>query len=85
MAKKRRKEKAKPEEKKQPSLAGKKLVMRQTLGTPKRCFIPGQVIEVGKENPEDTARGWLRSGYAELTAEAPGPSEVKQRQEVQDF
>ena len=51
--------------------------MRLTLGTPKRCFLAGQVIEVGKEIPEDTARGWLRSGHAELTAEAPGPSEVK--------
>ncbi len=77
MAKRKSRAKAKPVEIKQPSLVGKKLTMKLTLGTPKRCFLAGQVIEVGKEIPEDTARGWLRSGHAELTAEAPGPSETK--------
>lgn len=77
MGKKKNKAKAKAVEKKQPGLTGKKLTMKLTLGTPKRCFLAGSTVTVGKEIPEDTARGWLRSGHAELTAEAPGPSEVK--------
>ena len=75
MAKK--KNKAKAVEKKKPGLVGKKLVMKLTLGTPKRCFLAGSRIEVGKDIPEDTARGWLKSGHAELTGDLPAPSEVK--------
>jgi len=77
MAKKKDKAKAKPVEKKEPSLVGKKIVMKLTLGTPKRCFLAGSRIEVGKEIPEDTARGWLKSGAAELTGDLPGPAEIK--------
>ena len=77
MAKRKSRAKAKPVEKKEPSLAGKKLTMKLTLGTPKRCFLAGSTVVVGKEIPVDTARGWLGSGHAELTAEAPGPTEVK--------
>lgn len=77
MAKKRKKATAKPVEKKEPSLVGKKLTMKRTLGTPKRCFLAGDTVIVGKELPEDSAKAWLKSGHAELTAEAPGPSEVK--------
>jgi len=71
------KSKAKPVEKKEPSLVGKKIVMKLTLGNPKRCFLAGSRLEVGKDVPEDSARGWLRSGHAELTGDLPGPSEVK--------
>jgi hypothetical protein len=77
MAKRKSRAKAKPVEKKEPSLVGKKLTMKLTLGTPKRCFLAGQRIEVGKEIPADTARGWLRSGHAELIGDLPAPSEIK--------
>lgn len=77
MAKKKDKAKAKPAEKKKPSLVGKKIVMKTTLGTPKKCFLAGSRVEVGKEIKEDTAKAWLKSGHAELTADLPGPSEVK--------
>lgn len=71
------KAKAKSVEKRKSSLVGKKIVMKLTLGTPKRCFRAGQRVEVGKEVTEETARAWLGSGAAELTADLPGPSEVK--------
>lgn len=71
------KAKPKPKEKKAPSLVGKKIVMKTILGTPKRCFTPGVRLEVGKDISEETARGWLKSGAAELTADLPAPSEVK--------
>jgi len=77
MVKKKTKPNAKPVEKKEPSLVGKKIVMKMTLGTPKRCFLAGSRIEVGKEIPEDTAWGWLKSGAAELIGDLPGPSEIK--------
>lgn len=77
MAKNKDKQKAKPVVKKKPSLVGKKIVMKQTLGTPKRCFRAGQRVEVGREITEETARAWLGSGAAELTSDLPGPSEVK--------
>lgn len=73
----KKKAKAKPVEKKNPGLVGKKIVMKSTLGTPKRCFLAGDRIEVGKEITEDTAQSWLNSGHAELTSDLPGPSEVK--------
>lgn len=75
MAKK--KDKAKPVEKKEPSLAGKKIVMLMTLGTPKRCFTVGSQITVGKDIPEESARGWLKSGAAELIRDLPAPTEIK--------
>jgi hypothetical protein len=71
------KAKAKPVEKKEPSLVGKKLTMKLTLGTPKRCFLAGSTVVIGKELTEDTAKAWLKSGHAELTADLPGPSETK--------
>jgi len=74
---KKNKTKAKPVEKKKPSLVGKKIVMKLTLGTPKRCFLAGSRLEVGKEIKEETAKAWLKSGHAELTADLPGPTEVK--------
>jgi hypothetical protein len=77
MSKKKDKSKAKPVEKKAPSLIGKKIVMKQTLGTPKRCFTAGSRLEVGKDISEDNARAWLGSGHAELTGDLPGPSETK--------
>lgn len=73
----KKKEKAKPKEKKEPSLIGKKIVMLMTLGTPKRPFTAGQRVEVGKDVAEETARGWIRAGAAELTGDLPVPSEVK--------
>jgi len=51
--------------------------MKRTLGTPKRCFLVGDRVEVGKELSEDTAQAWLKSGHAELTSDLPGPSETK--------
>lgn len=73
----KKKTKAKEAEKKEPSLIGKKLTMKMTLGTPKRCFPVGAKVEVGVDISEETARGFLRSGAAEFTSEAPGPSETK--------
>lgn len=72
-----KKKKDKAAEKKEPSLVGKKIIMKLTLGTPKRCFLAGDRLEVGKEISEDTARSWLRSGHAELTGDLPSPSEFK--------
>lgn len=77
MGKKKDKQKAKPVEKKKPSLVGKKIVMLETLGTPKRCFTAGDRVVIGKDISEETGRSWLGSGAAELTADLPGPSEVK--------
>ncbi len=77
MAKRKSRAKAKPAVEKKDPLLGKKLTMKLTLGTPKRCFLAGSTVVVGRDIPVDTARGWIGSGHAELTAEAPGPSEVK--------
>lgn len=74
---KKKKAKAKPVKKKEPSLIGKKIVMRTTLGTPKKCFLAGSSFVVGKDLSTETAQAWLKSGAAELTADLPGPSETK--------
>jgi len=77
MPRKRTKAKAKPVEKKEPSLIGKKIVMKMTLGTPKKCFLAGDSFVVGKDLPIESAQAWLKSGAAELIADLPGPSEIK--------
>jgi hypothetical protein len=43
----------------------KKIRMKMTLATPKRCFTAGLLLKVGEDVSEDTARSWLKSGAAE--------------------
>jgi len=62
---------------KKSNLTGRKITMKLTLGTPKRAYVAGDKIVVGKDISEETAQGWLDTGAAELTSEAPGPSETK--------
>lgn len=75
--KEKTKAKAKPKKKKEPSLAGKKIVMKMTLGTPKKCFLAGDSYVVGKDLPIETVQAWLKSGAAELIGNLPNPSEFK--------
>lgn len=71
------KAKAKSRKKKEPSLIGKKIVMKMTLGTPKTCFLAGKSFVVGKDLSVETAQAWLNSGAAELIGDLPSPSEFK--------
>lgn len=83
MPKKKDKLEAKAKEKissstgKKSNLTGKKITMKISLGTPKRAYAAGDKVVVGKDIAEDTAQAWLDQGAAELTADLPGPSEVK--------
>lgn len=43
-----------------------KIIMLATLGTPKKCFVHGNIYEIGKDLSEETARAWIRSGSAAL-------------------
>lgn len=76
-AKDKAKHKAKAQPKKEPGLVGKKIVMKTTLGTPKKCFLAGSSFVVGKDLSAETAQAWLNSGAAELTGDLPVPSEIK--------
>lgn len=62
---------------KKSNLTGKKITMKMTLGTPKRAYLTGDEIIVGKDIAEETAQSWLDTGAAELTTESSGPSETK--------
>ena len=62
---------------KKSNLTGKKITMKLSMGTPKRAYVAGDKVVAGKDIPEETAQAWLNSGIAELTSEAPGPSETK--------
>ena len=73
----KKKDKAKVQPKKAPSLVGKRIVMKMTLGTPKKCFLAGSSFVVGRDLSTETARAWLNSGAAELTGDLPVPSEIK--------
>lgn len=48
-----------------PPALPRRIRMKMTLGTPKRCFTAGLLLRVGEDVSEDTARSWLKSGAAE--------------------
>lgn len=75
--KKKANKKRTKKKKKAPSLIGKKIVMKMTLGTPKLCFLAGSGFVVGKDLSVETAQAWLKSGAAELIGNLPSPSEFK--------
>ena len=74
MPTKKRKKKAAPKE---PAFTAKRIRVLFSGANKDRAYLAGRSYRVPEEVPVDTAKGWLKSGKAELDKSGEGPAETK--------